>query len=364
MSASFKIGWNIIYYLTSVFLLIPLAIYWGSPFFPWVLLATLLYLLSYLICIHSHSPWLQLLAWFYMTLYNMGMLYGNPNSFLNLLYQSNLLSYRFTHERLSEPKGILFVAELLIASTLLARSALSTGSLDVNLTGVWFIALLMLLIRSLLKREAIKQELLNQHQTVNLLLAEQERARIAKDLHDSLGHVFVTLSVKSQLLQQYLNQGQYEEAKEENQSVLDLIRENMAQVRQIVQGVQQLAVPDELEALQDLLHLAGLETNFEVPEPWEALEAERELHLAMLLRELCNNVLKHSSASTCRLRLQREAMRILLQIEDDGVGLRPEQNLKSVETRVHDLGGRLEVESWVQPTCLKITLPLEGRKSS
>ncbi len=67
--------------------------------------------------------------------------------------------------------------------------------------------------------EELKADHAKQNAQINLLLAENERHRIGRDLHDSLGHTFAMLSVKADLADQFLALGQVEKAQEQVQEI-------------------------------------------------------------------------------------------------------------------------------------------------
>ena len=77
------------------------------------------------------------------------------------------------------------------------------------------------------------------------LLAENERHRIGRDLHDSLGHTFAMLSVKADLADQFLALGQVEKAQEQVQEIQAISQESMHQVREIVENLKQRTLARE-----------------------------------------------------------------------------------------------------------------------
>ncbi len=156
-----------------------------------------------------------------------------------------------------------------------------------------------------IKREALQQRLQEQNASINLLLAENERNRIGQDLHDTLGHVFAMLSVKAELVQTLLDHDQIDQAKKEVQELQTLAKDSMQDVRQIVQSLKQYTVAEELQILQQMLDLAGVDLLVLGGEIAEHLSLPVQNKLAMVLRELGNNLLKHSQASRCRLVLKK-----------------------------------------------------------
>jgi two-component system sensor histidine kinase DesK len=169
------------------------------------------------------------------------------------------------------------------------------------------------------KREALQQRLQEQNASINLLLAENERNRIGQDLHDTLGHVFAMLSVKAELVQTLLVHEQIDQAKKEVADLQTLAKDSMQEVRQIVQSLKRhrgRGTPDftaDVGLGRSALSCLGREIAGRLSLPVQN-------KLAMVLRELANNLLKHSQASKCRLVFENDQQEIGLHYEDNGVG--------------------------------------------
>jgi len=211
------------------------------------------------------------------------------------------------------------------------------------------------------KREALQQRLQEQNASINLLLAENERNRIGQDLHDTLGHVFAMLSIKAELVQTLLVHEQIDQAKKEVADLQILAKDSMQEVRQIVQSLKQHTVAEELQILQQMLDLAGVHLVVLGGEIAEQLSLPVQNKLAMVLRELANNLLKHSQASKCRLLFENDQQELVLHYEDNGVGFAQltGQELHTIKDRLVTVKGSLEFLSLAKPTRLSIRIPLE-----
>jgi two-component system sensor histidine kinase DesK len=120
-------------------------------------------------------------------------------------------------------------------------------------------------------------------------------------------------------------------------------RQALAQVRAVVRGYRTEGAIAECANARAALTEAGIECSVAHP---AAVPAHCSDTLAMVAREAATNVLRHSQAKHCTIRLSTTQRTIQLSVEDDGVGCvdRPEgQGLKGMRERLSALGGRLSV---------------------
>ncbi|MEH3033755.1 MAG: sensor histidine kinase [Aeromicrobium erythreum] len=145
------------------------------------------------------------------------------------------------------------------------------------------------------------------------LAVEEERSRIARDLHDILGHSLTVISVKSELAAR-LVQGDPARAQAELEDVQRLARDALADVRATTRGLRGLSLPTEVAEARSALESAGIEPDLptvteDVPTRW------RELY-AWALREAVTNAVRHSHASRVEVTMDEHGLRVV----DDGVG--------------------------------------------
>ncbi len=193
------------------------------------------------------------------------------------------------------------------------------------------------------------------------LAAIAERERIARDLHDLLGHTLSTITLKSELAHK-LALDDPERAAGEMRDVERISREALAEVRSAVTGFRARGLQGELANVK--LALEAGEVAFDYyAEPLE-LTPERESALALALREAVTNVLRHAGAEHCTVRLRRLGDHAELTVEDDGVGgaAVADGGLAGMRARLQALGGTLQVTD-DRGTRLRVALPLEGARS-
>ncbi|MDX6232528.1 MAG: two-component system, NarL family, sensor histidine kinase DesK [Nocardioidaceae bacterium] len=157
-------------------------------------------------------------------------------------------------------------------------------------------------------------KLMAAEQDLSELAVQEERARIARDLHDILGHSLTVISVKAELAERLFDDDP-ERARAELTDLQRLSRDALADVRSTAQGIRGISLPGEIASARMALESAGIEPLLptvadEVPSRW------REL-FAWTLREGVTNVIRHSEASTCEVELDAERIRVT----DDGRGV-------------------------------------------
>lgn len=176
---------------------------------------------------------------------------------------------------------------------------------------------------------------------VERLAQTAERERIARDLHDVLGHTLSLITLKSELAGKLIGRDP-ERAGREIREVERISREALRDVRSAIAGYRSEGLQAELARARLALESAGLKLEY-FTQPVE-LEPVRETVLALALREAVTNVIRHARASVCRISLEAIDGEVRLEVRDDGRGGQTPEGigLSSMRERVEGLGGRLE----------------------
>ena len=209
-----------------------------------------------------------------------------------------------------------------------------------------------------MQRHRDTRKLLMAQEEVEHLAKVAERERIARDLHDVLGHTLSVIVLKSELAAK-LAEKEPARAVQEIKEVERISRDALAQVRTTVRGYQALSLQAEAAQAAATLEAAGVKVACDfVPAP---IPPSHEGVLALVLREAVTNVIRHAQARSCDLRLRPVDGGCELEIKDDGCGrMSPEgTGLTGMRHRVEALGGKL-VREVSSGTRLLITLPLKG----
>jgi two-component system sensor histidine kinase DesK len=183
-----------------------------------------------------------------------------------------------------------------------------------------------------------------------------ERERIARDLHDLLGHTLSVIVLKSELASR-LTASDPARAAEEIRDVERISREALTQVRAAVRGYRSAGFDSELRIAMQALEAAGIQVETLVEPP--PLSPAQETVFAMALREAVTNVVRHAHATVCRLTLRRVGRFCEMVVADNGLGgaLDEGSGLSGMRERVEALGGALQRDG-SHGTELRIRVPV------
>jgi signal transduction histidine kinase len=206
------------------------------------------------------------------------------------------------------------------------------------------------------------------------VVREEERARIARELHDELGVRLTCLKLDLARLQSMTGISQLPPAK-----MKEKVHSMMADIDSTIASVQRLVVELRPGILDDLGLVAAVE--------WQCQDFERRsgtrcvckatqenivldgAHATAAFRicqEALTNVARHAKATSVRVLIEQVNGELLLEIQDDGQGIRTEQLMESASSgllgmreRARSLGGRLEIAAWPgKGTTVTLQLPL------
>lgn len=238
-------------------------------------------------------------------------------------------------------------------AALLSHSALAVTTLvEAALVGLpmwtWTVAVVGIVgvggatIRS---AEALRHHasLLRAQEEVEQMAAVAERERIARDLHDVLGHTLAVIALKAELASR-LAESDPARATTEIRDVERVSRQALTDVRVAIEGYWQRGLAAEVHAAFEAMAAAGIA--FEAECPHLALSARQETALALTLREAVTNVVRHSGATTCRVQVTSDERSIVLTVKDDGRGgsRQAGHGIDSMRNRVAQVGGRIEID--------------------
>lgn len=205
-------------------------------------------------------------------------------------------------------------------------------------TAMVFSALIgMVLIQDTQKRRLMDSLLMVQDEAQRMAqLAERER--IARDLHDLLGHTLSVIVLKSELASRLASLDP-DRAVREIRDVEQISREALAEVRSAVQGYRAGGLDKELIEARRALDSAGV--RLETSLGSSSLPPAVENVVAMSLREAVTNIVRHARASACKLSVRQRDGWCELEIADDGRGGHIEEGngLRGMRTRVESAGG-------------------------
>jgi two-component system sensor histidine kinase DesK len=173
---------------------------------------------------------------------------------------------------------------------------------------------------------------------VAVLAAERERARIARDMHDLLGHSLTTITVKASLAGRLVDSDPGR-AKAEIRDVERLAREALADVRATVTGFRDVRLATELVAARQVLEAAGIRA--ELPGAVDNVAADLGGLFGWVLREGVTNVVRHSRAGQVVVTVEPRAIEIVDDGECPGSPALQGNGLSGIAERVASAGGRM-----------------------
>ena len=354
-------------YLASlIFMVFPVVPVVTGELPSWHLLIDILFVVAYLGVLTTKSQRLSWLFWIIMLAYVAGnTAFVGVNYIWFFFFLANLLIYHFGVRSFNS----LHVRTFLLAQVLVVGQLLIFQEIEVEflvyLFGILtFVNLMTFGLVRIRIVEDLKEAQTKQNAQINLLLAENERNRIGQDLHDSLGHTFAMLSVKTDLALQLFQMEAYPQVEKELKEIQQISKESMREVRTIVENLKSRTLASELETVKKMLEIAGIEVEIANQLDTASLTQELESTASMILLELVTNIIKHAKASKVYLKLERTEKELILTVRDDGCGFDSisGDELHTVRDRVFPFSGEVKVISWKEPTEVQVRLPYKGRK--
>ena len=346
-----------------IFPILPVVTGWLSV---WHLLIDILFVVAYLGILTTKSQRLSWLFWGIMLTYVVGnTAFVNVNYIWFFFFLSNLLSYHFSLGGLKSLHVWTFLlAQVLVVGQLLIFQRIEVEFLFYLLVILAFVDLMTFGLVRIRIVEDLKEAQAKQNAQINLLLAENERSRIGQDLHDSLGHTFAMLSVKTDLALQLFQMEAYPQVEKELKEIHQISKDSMNEVRTIVENLKSRTLASELETVKKMLEIAGIEVQVENHLDKASLTQDVESTAAMILLELATNIIKHASAERAYLRLERTDQELVLTVRDDGKGFATVKGneLHTVRDRATAFSGQVELVNLKDPTEVRVHLPYKERK--
>lgn len=224
------------------------------------------------------------------------------------------------------------------------------------LTGVIFGCIVAISNLAVARQHRADRKLRMAHEEIEHLAKVAERERIARDLHDVLGHTLSVIVLKSELAGRLIDRDPARMARE-IADVEQIARKALAEVREAIGGYRADGLVAEIERAHAILDAAGVQLRCESKPP--QLSPAEETVLSLILREAVTNIVRHAQASRCEVTFFDGEAHHALVIRDNGRGgIYSEGNgLRGMRERVEALGGRFCVDA-SEGTRLSIQLPI------
>ena len=348
---------NFPFYISLVFFIFPF-IYTITGTYPfYVLYFTIIAVIDYIVILYTKNKYIIFSQWSYLVFYVIYMTITiHPMNMLYSFYLSSLLIWRF-HDNYTTYRTISFLGTI---NYLMIHISLASFNIADKVIMFFFYFLCLasyFLQKRNYEKELLKEERNKRNEHINILLAENERNRISQDLHDSIGHTFVMLKLKAELAEKYLEKNNIEAAKQELGEISKISKESMNNTREIINKLKQRSIEEELHIIQDIMDMSNIQIDVKnniFNKPTEV----QEWTLTMVLKELTNNVIKHSNATECDIIINEDKEQYSLLFSDNGCGFEKinGEELKSIKERLKAVNGEVNIISSKKPTTIKITI--------
>lgn len=220
--------------------------------------------------------------------------------------------------------------------------------------------------RSMSKQQQLEQELDRANEQIKELVKREERMRIARDLHDTLGHTLSLITLKSQLVEKLAPRNP-ERAQEEAREIQRTSRAALRQVRELVSDMRTVTVAEELADAGEILRIAGITLEVNGDARLKGIPDLTQNIVSLCIKEAVTNIVKHSRAKHCWVTIEKLEASIRMSIEDDGIGVAPSisadfstgNGLKGMTERLSLINGSLSITAGNRGgTLLRVVVPI------
>jgi signal transduction histidine kinase len=201
---------------------------------------------------------------------------------------------------------------------------------------------------------------------------DEERRRIARELHDGMGQMIVLLKMNLDALARLgqLSSDQKELVKQ-SMSVVDTMLSELRTMTYLLHPplLDELGLVLALRGLTEgFSRRSGISASLEIDDKFGRLPGDLEISIYRIVQECLTNIHRHSGSPTANIRVERHTVEIYLEVRDDGGGIPAEKlsarsgvGLGSMRERSMQLGGTLKIKSSAQGTTIIARLPLAAQ---
>lgn len=275
----------------------------------------------------------------------------------------------FVIGNIRKPVGFYIMYGLHVGFTVISTGIGFFTELDLFLSQLAFVIisiigviLLPITINSRNKRANLEGQLESAKERISELVIFEERQRIARDLHDTLGQKLSMIGLKSDLAAKLVPRDP-EAAVNEIKDIRQTASIALKEVRELVADMRTVHFKDELARVSQILKAANMQ--LQIVGDIEQLNVPPLVEdvLSMCLKEAVTNIVKHSQASLCHISFVQNLREVHLVVQDNGVGLNDEQlqragnGLKGMRERLEFINGTVKLEG-DGGTTLSISVPV------
>ena len=202
---------------------------------------------------------------------------------------------------------------------------------------------------------------------------DEERRRLARELHDSVGQLLVAIALNVAVIQQEAHKLSPEAAYllTQNAGMVDEINDQIRTISHLLHPplLDEVGLPSALRwYIEGFAERSKIETTLEVAADLERLPRETEIAVFRTVQECLTNVHRHSGSSSCYVRVARGDRQLLVEVRDEGHGIGDGKllnltssggvGLRGLQERVQQLGGTFDIDSSENGTAITAVLPI------
>jgi two-component system, NarL family, sensor histidine kinase DesK len=293
----------------------------------------------------------------------MGMLFGYIYFFLFLAFFIGNLRNR----------GAFFTLYIILLVNTFATSYYGFLNHSVFITQLPFVFLSIIAVILLPvstynrnKEEKLQGQLEDANKRISELVIMEERQRISRDLHDTLGQKLSLIGLKSDLAAKLVSKNP-DQAKSEIKDVQDTARTALKEVRELVTEMRGTKLEDEIHRVKQILEAAKIELDVQGPLRLPNTSLIAENVVSMCVKEAVTNIVKHSGATSCLISIEPAESALAVKVSDNGVGLdaaqhnRKKSGLQGMKERLEFVNGHLDIQGDTGTT-ITINVPRDLNK--
>ena len=207
---------------------------------------------------------------------------------------------------------------------------------------------------------------------------DEERRRLARELHDSVGQLLAAISMNIAKVQMEVHKLSPEVAAivQENSEMVDEIGKEIRTVSHLLHPplLDEVGLPSALRWYIDgFAERSNIEAALDIPDDLPRLSQDAEIAIFRAVQECLTNVHRHSGSKSCVVKIVRDHDNLYVEVSDSGRGMPREKQLnmafsggvglRGMQERLRQLGGTLKIDSAASGTTVRATLPIPGPES-
>ncbi len=323
-----------------------------------------LLLMGFFLCLYRDNFWTSKrhfsnvvmmtgIIFVFILCYNEGFLY-------TALYISNSIAYLQSLKKFWFSYGLqillslsLFLMDLLDFKEGLNYSYISPAMI--------MIIVIPAIARYQMKWSETKQELAQANKQIEELIKQRERERIARDLHDTVGQTLSMITLKSEIAYKLVKKD-VSKSESEMKEIHQISRTVLKQIREIISDLKYLSFSEEVSHSSNVLSEVGIYCRIEGSVNISGINQLYESILSYALKESITNVIRHSYATHCTIKIEESNENLILEVIDNGKTMLDDiikgNGLIGMEERVNMVSGEVVISSGEPNGCsVKVIIP-------